>query len=75
MALTVEQAIKDGWSKTEAPKFVAFMRDVDNYVLKQTGLGVHDLEDWEWADAYESGQSAYDAACEFIEEVMGEEFL
>ena len=75
MALTIEQAIKDGWTETEAPRFVAFMREVDAHLVKQVGLGVFDMEDWHWADAFGSGTSPRDAARDFIEQVLGEEFI
>lgn len=74
MALTIEQAIKDGWTETEAPRFVAFMKGVDAYLIKHTGGGVFDSEDWRWADAFTAGMTPQGAARDFMEEIYGREF-
>ena len=59
---TTEWALEYGWSADQAPGFAAFMRHVDAEVFEICGLSLHDLPDYDYACAYEDGESAYDTA-------------
>lgn len=51
--------------KSEA-KWEEWLKRVDAEVIRRTGLGIYDLPDWNWRDAYEDGSSAKRAAASAI---------
>ncbi len=68
--LTVEQALKDGWSAEEAPRFVKWMLGASARVAAKTGLTLWDYPDWNWADSYEGGDTPWEAASLFMSEMV-----
>ena len=70
--LTVEQAMQDGWTATEAPRFVKWLLGASARVAARTGLTLWDFPDWGWADSYEGGDTPYEAAELFMSEMVDE---
>lgn len=50
--------------------FATWLQAVDEYLINMIGLDSAALEDWLWADAYENGSSAEEAAEEFLADVF-----
>lgn len=55
---------ESGWSPAEAPKFADWYLMVDHLVAKKIGVGIHDIGDWGYADAFEDGRTPASAAKE-----------
>lgn len=51
-------------------RFAAWLQAVDEYLISMIGLDSAAMEDWLWADAYENGSSAEEAAEEFLAEIF-----
>jgi hypothetical protein len=65
--LTVKEAKEKGWSDEQAPLFVEWLKRVNNIVVSQLGVGIDDLPDWGFADAFEDKYTPNEAAAEFID--------
>ncbi len=49
--------------------FEEFMKKCDARVSARLGLGVYDLEDWQWMDAYEDEMTPAEAVGQFLEDI------
>jgi len=49
--------------------FEEFMKKCDATVSNRLGLGVYDLEDWAWMDAYEDEFTPTEAVNQFLEDI------
>jgi hypothetical protein len=67
-AFRINQARSQGWGE-RAEAFVTWQDDMDKHVQARCGIGIHDLPDWDFASAFERGESAKDAAERFIEDL------
>jgi hypothetical protein len=68
--MTIEQAHEAGWRAPEALYFTTFMNAVNTEVVEMTGgYGIDCFPDWDWAAAFESGQSVVEVATQFLEEM------
>ena len=53
--------------------FDTWLLKCDAIIAKQFGVGLSDLEDWEWMGAFEDGATPAEAVAQFKEDI-GEEF-
>ena len=67
--LTVKEALDKGWSKDNAPKFVAWLDSVDCIVASKLGVGIDDLPDWDFASAFVDEMAPGDAAAVFVDDL------
>ena len=64
---TLKELIEDsGWTVEEAPKFLAWFREVNRLVEAKIGLSIDCIGDYCYADNYEDGKSAVATAREVI---------
>jgi hypothetical protein len=70
-AFRINQARADGWGE-QAEAFVAWQDALNAIVESNIGLTVHDLPDWDFASAFETGTSPRDAAREFLDDLSRE---
>lgn len=66
MLYTLERAEQLGWGD-EALPFATFMNACNAKVQEETGLSIDDYPDWEWAEAFSSGNSVEEVVDEFFE--------
>lgn len=69
MFYTVEMAEEAGWQDDYAQYFAAFMNAVNARVQAATGMNIDCFPDWDWAEAFNSGDSVDDVALQFLEDV------
>lgn len=56
-------------------RFGLWLQLVDKRCASVIGLGVFDLEDWRWRDAYDGGDSPKEAFADFVEELGIDELM
>lgn len=67
MTLTVEEARENGWGD-QAEAFVAWMKQVDEALVRLYGVGVDSLPDADHATMFEDGMTVEEAAKETWEQ-------
>ena len=55
--------------KVEDEYFALWLHYLNRFVAQRTGMQYDDLEDWDFASAYESGQSPKDAVDEMLDDL------
>jgi hypothetical protein len=53
----------------EDKRFALWLYLTDKRCLTQLGVGIFDLEDWHWRDAYDSNSSPKEALAHFVEDL------
>lgn len=49
--------------------FETWLKKCDAICSNRIGLGIYDLEDWNWADAHEDGFTPAEAVSQFLEDI------